>query len=208
MSSMSPQRLRRVAVIVAGWLAGAIAYPMLVLPPGDEMRLARPFMAFLLPAAAATIDVLLQQLWSRDRLRDRDSAVEEVFDAIVFRCVAFVIAIQLTFLAVFAGVPGARNWAGRIVIVLFGLTITSIGNLLPRTRPNVAIGFRTSRTMANRRLWMETHRTAGYLTVALGIVIMISGVALKHSKIGQAIGFGGLLAVTAFALTYQAYRRA
>jgi uncharacterized membrane protein len=204
---MSPRGLR-LAVIAAGWLAGALAYPMLTLPVGDEARLIRPFMVFLLPAAAATIHVLLGQLWSRDRARDRDDTLQAVFDAIVLRCVLFVIAIHFTFLAVFAQVPGVRPWAGRIVIVLFGLTITSIGNLLPRTRPNVAIGFRTSRTMANRRLWMDTHRIAGYLTVALGIVIIISGVALKHSKVGQAIGFGGLLAVTTFAFTYQAYRRA
>src|SRR5258705_10735102 len=140
---MSSQRLRRVAVNGAGWLAGALAYPWLTLPVGDEMRLVRPLMAFLLPTAAATIDLLLEQLWSRDRLRDRDSALEEVFDAIVVRCVLFVTAIQLTFLAVFANLPGIRNWAGRIVIVLFGLTVASIGNLLPRTRPNISIGFRT-----------------------------------------------------------------
>jgi len=205
---MSARRLRRVAAIAVGWLAGAIAYPVLHLPPTDEMRLARPLLVFLLPAAATTIEILLEQLWSRDRLRDRDSDLEAVFDAIVFRCVLFVTAIQLTFLAVFAGVPGVRNWAGRIVIVAFGLTITSIGNLLPRTRPNVAIGFRTSRTLGNRRLWIDTHRAAGYLTVMLGLVIVFSGVALDHSKIGQAIGFGGLLAIAAFTFSYQAYRRA
>ena len=60
--------------------------------------------------------------------------------------------------------------------MLFGLVVVRIGNLLPRTRPNLALGIRTPRTLADRRVWMLTHRTAGYLSVVLGIIIAIAGV--------------------------------
>jgi len=62
--------------------------------------------------------------------------------------------------------------------VLLGAFLIGIGNLLPRTRPNLAIGIRTSRTLSDRDLWMRTHRIAGYLVVALGLVILVAGIAV------------------------------
>lgn len=62
-----------------------------------------------------------------------------------------------------------REWADQIVPVMLGLTMISIGNLLPRTRPNLAIGIRTPRTLSDRALWIRMHRSAGYMVVALGV---------------------------------------
>lgn len=56
---------------------------------------------------------------------------------------------------------------------LLGLPLIGIGNLLPRTRPNLAIGIPATGTLADRELWTRIHRTAGYLVVALGGVILL-----------------------------------
>lgn len=54
----------------------------------------------------------------------------------------------------------------------------SVGNLFPKTRPNLAIGIRTHRTLSDRALWVRTHRFAGYLLVACGAVIVLSAIAV------------------------------
>src|SRR6266513_565511 len=41
----------------------------------------------------------------------------------------------------------------RLAPVLLGAALMAIGNLLPRVRPNVAIGIRTSRTLRDRGAW-------------------------------------------------------
>ena len=58
------------------------------------------------------------------------------------------------------------------------VTLISVGNLLPRTRPNLAIGIRTKRTLSDRACWMRTHRDAGYLVVACGFVLVLSAIAV------------------------------
>jgi uncharacterized membrane protein len=58
------------------------------------------------------------------------------------------------------------------------VTLMSIGNLLPRTRPNLAIGIRTARTLSDRALWIRTHRSLGYLVTALGVVIVVAALAV------------------------------
>ena len=91
----------------------------------------------------------------------------------------------------------------RATIVLVGLLMARVGNLLPRTRPNLAFGIRTPRTLANRGLWMQTHRTAGYVAVALGTLFVVSGAFFsKHaieSVMGPAVlGAAALLVVSHF----------
>ncbi len=63
----------------------------------------------------------------------------------------------------------------RAVPVIFGLTLIVIGNLLPRLRPNLVIGIRTSRTLADRGVWARVNRTAGYAAVFAGSSFTIGG---------------------------------
>ena len=101
-----------------------------------------------------------------------------------------------------------RFAAARVVIVILGLALASIGNLLPRTRPNVAVGFRTRRTLTNATLWGQVHRIGGYVTVGLGIAIGAMGLVLSHQGLGAAIGAAALLSVTAVIVTYWRLARA
>jgi uncharacterized membrane protein len=76
------------------------------------------------------------------------------------------------------GVLCDRGGIDQVVPVRLGLALIGVGNLLPLTRPSRAIDIRTRRTLSDRALWMRTHRVAGYLVVGLGLVIVVSAVAL------------------------------
>ena len=102
---------------------------------------------------------------------------------------------------------GLRLPAGRAVVVLFGLVLVAIGNLLPRTRPNVAVGVRTARTLANAQLWQQVHRAGGYATVGLGIVVAVTGLVLTHETVGAVISAAALAAGAAVFVSYRRYAR-
>jgi uncharacterized membrane protein len=84
---------------------------------------------------------------------------------------------------------------------MLGITLMAIGNLLPRTRPNLALGIRTARTLMDRQLWVLTHRISGYVLVGVGIVTVISGLSMSGPLVPAAPG----LAVLAGALIVTAY---
>jgi len=203
---MDRARVRTSTVIGFGYLAGLACYARLpgpFLATAHVSPLSRPLIALLLPTTAAVIDELLHRLWIRDAVRGSDAAVDAAFEAIVFRIIVMVIAIHLLVLAGLSGVAILRPWAGRIVLVIVGAALIAIGNLLPRTRPNVAFGIRTSRTLSDRRLWMVTHRAAGQGAVALGAVVMVAGAVLPGPAMPLAVGAAGLVAATAVLISYR-----
>jgi uncharacterized membrane protein len=95
------------------------------------------------------------------------------------------------------GVSWIQPWASRAVVVAVGVTVAAIGNQLPRTRPNMAIGIRTARTLSDRKLWMLTYRTTGYLAVALGSVTIFAALFLHGDRIA-AIPFISFMAVSGY----------
>ncbi len=91
----------------------------------------------------------------------------------------------------------------RLIVVLFGGVFIAIGNLLPRTRPNLALGIRTTRTLTNRHLWIKLHWTCGYVAVAFGTLIAISGLFLREPALGLVIGAAANSSIAALVVMYQ-----
>ena len=212
---MAPRRnvhARSIAVLATGVLAGLIAYPMLPGPFLDHARFARVMVAFTLPTTALVIHTLFRSLWTHDRVRSGNGAFEATYQAIVFRVLLFVVALHVLVMIALTDPPlhamGARMSLGRLVVILLGVVFIAIGNLLPRTRPNVAVGLRTKRTLTNTQLWGQVHRVGGYATVGLGVVIGITGLMLTHATLGGVIGAAALLAVTIVFVSYRKYARA
>jgi uncharacterized membrane protein len=154
------------------------------------------FAAFLLPMAALTTDVLLRGLVVRHPIEAPDSTdMASIYDAIMLRVVAFLMGVHAMVLAGSLGLLIERPWASRVVPLMLGLTLMSVGNLLPRTRRNLAIGIRTARTLSDRAIWIRTHRLIGRLVVITGLLVVLAAIAVPAP-----IGTGFILGVGPVAL--------
>jgi uncharacterized membrane protein len=192
-----PDRLRHFSVIGMGYVLGVAVFSRL------PQQVARPMVAFLLPTAALVTFALLRQLGTRHLSEDHSRDFLLTYDAIMFRFLLFLTGVHATILAGLLGLLWGREWAARIVPVLLGAFLIGIGNLLPRTRPNLAIGISTSGTRSDRALWMRIHRVAGYLVVALGFLILVGGIAVPAPagpRMGRLVEPAALLGVPALVL--------
>src|SRR5437588_4505370 len=182
--------------IAAGYAAGMAAYSRLPGPylPDGWFVFGRPIIAFLLPTTGLAIYLLLWSLWTRDPIRQSSGALETTYEGIIFRIIVFVTAVHGLILASLLGVAAIRPWAGRGVLIMFGLLLIAVGNLLPRTRPNVGLGVRTWRTLTDRQFWMRTHRLGGHLLVALGSIIVCAGAFLPGASMPVVVGPSAVIA--------------
>jgi uncharacterized membrane protein len=176
------------------------------------MRGARAQIAFSLPTTILVIYVLFRSLWRHDRVRTGNGAFEATYQAIVFRVMLFVFAMNgllMIALTDVMDVIGSHTWGKRVVVVMLGLTFVGVGNLLPRTRPNIAFGLRTARTLADTHLWQQVHRVSGYAAVAFGSVVAIAGLmAPMRDVVAGFISLAGVAAAIAVFVTYRRYANA
>jgi uncharacterized membrane protein len=86
--------------------------------------------------------------------------------------------------------------------------LVAVGNLLPRTRPNVAVGLRTARTLASTQMWQSVHRAGGYAIVALGVTIAVAGVALTKETMGPVVAAAACACAAGVAVQYRRHSRA
>jgi uncharacterized membrane protein len=187
-------RSAHLAIIVIGYVATAAVYTRL-------LPMYRSWIAFLLPTAAALIYTLFELIRKRDFIRTREARTDGTYAAIVLRILLFIVALHVTVLAGAIGMqgpaPDRAALTARAVPVLVGLAFAAIGNLLPKLQPNLVIGIRTSRTLADRGIWRRTNRVAGYAAVALGGVFIVAGALMPHGTVQELVlGFSGLVALT------------
>jgi uncharacterized membrane protein len=204
-------RVQSIVVLAMGYLVGLVAYPMLPGPFLDERPSARIMVAFTLPTAALVIYTLFRSLWMHDRVRSGNGAFESAYYAIVLRTLLFVLALHTVVMIGLTGVMntvGVHVPVGRLVVLLFGVMLVAIGNLLPRTRPNVAVGVRTNRTLTSTQLWQQVHRAGGYATVGLGLAIAATSLVSARETAGVLISASALLAALAVFASYRRYSRA
>jgi uncharacterized membrane protein len=195
----------RTFVVVAGSVLGGVALcwglpgqvpPSWTVSAGRTLWLGGPMVAFLLPTAVAITDFLLRGLCVKHPVDEPNSLnVLATYDAIMLRFTVFVMGVHGAVLLAVLGLLSGRRWAAQLVPLMLGFTMISIGNLLPRTRPNLAIGIRTRHTLSDRALWMRVHRWAGYMVVAGGAVIVLSAITVPRP-----IGPGMILVVGPAAL--------
>lgn len=57
--------------------------------------------------------------------------------------------------------------------IFLGMMFVIVGNYLPKTRQNFFIGIRIPWTLADEQNWNRTHRLAGFLWVACGLLLLI-----------------------------------
>jgi uncharacterized membrane protein len=186
---MRSLRSPHLLVVVAGYALGASALsglpqeipPFWSVPGRGTLWLGGPMVAFLLPTAVAITDFLLRGLCVKHPVDAPNSlSVLPIYDAIMLRFTVFIMGVHGAVLLAVLGLLSGRRWAAQLVPMMLGFTMISIGNLLPKTRPNLAIGIRTRLTLSNRALWIRVHRSLGHMVVACGAVLVLSAMAVPR----------------------------
>ena len=72
----------------------------------------------------------------------------------------------------YAAAFGYTVHTGAYAALLLGVMFIIIGNYMPKCRPNRTIGIKIKWTLANEENWERTHRLAGKLWVAGGLLCM------------------------------------
>ena len=185
----TPQSMTYAAVLI-GYALGVVALcsglPTEIPPSwrasdGEVLWLGRSMVAFLLPTAVVATNILLRSLCVRHPIDQHSTAsVLVIVNAIMARIAVFIVGVHIAVLAGLLGLLSGREWAAQVVPLMLGVTIISVGNLLPLTRPNLAIGIRTRRTLSDRAYWLNTHRRAGYMLVICGAVVVLSALTVPR----------------------------
>ena len=102
---------------------------------------------------------------------------------------------------------GALGIAVRIDILLpiiLGLLFVAVGNYLPKCRQSYTIGIKLPWTLASEENWNRTHRLAGWVWVAGGILLMVLGFfQIPIMLVAVAIG----MALIPLVYSYLLYRK-
>lgn len=181
----STSHVRGVTVILAGYAAGAASFWLDADLPRVTPLPSRVLIAFLLPTAAAVLLWLFHAIELRRPVCVREPGDCAATERIIFRFIVFIGALHGLVIWQLTEAPWIKTWAPLLVFVLVGTLLVSVGNLLPTTRPNVLVGIRTPRSLRSRPFWMEINRVGGYVSVALGLVMIVAAVALRHPLVGQ-----------------------
>lgn len=203
-------RKQDLAVLALGFAAGAVVFSEMLGPyltwEGEPLS-ARILTIFLLPVTGSVIYRLIGSLRSPRAGTAPDATTDTAIDGIVLSVLVFLMSVHLLLLAALMRVQAVSPWAGQAVVVLVGLTLAAVGNLLPRTRPNAALGIRTARTLADRQLWMLMHRLGGYVAVAVGMVTVVSGLWFRGTQAAALPAFAFLAGAAVLVAGYWKYAR-
>ena len=195
---------RHLIVLLVGFSASLIVSSTFVGPSltyQAQPIVQQMLIVFLLPTTATLIYLVIRSLQKRQQLVADAMNPDPAVQSIVFWILLFLIGVHLMVLTVLVGVRAVQPWASRAVVMLGGFTLVAIGNLLPRTRPNVVLGIRTQRTLADRRVWMPLHRGGGYICVSVGIFTLLTTVFLSGPTVAGLSGaasFAGALIMCAY----------
>jgi uncharacterized membrane protein len=143
---------------------------------------------FLLPAAAAITTALAFVL---PRIDPRGQNLEVSAKALLTIIVAVNATLALFQFYLVRSALGAYFATMTVVTLAIGLLFIVIGNVMGKLRWNYTVGIRTPWTLDNERVWDKTHRFAGWVFVAGGVLLvalaLITPAALANPAVFLAV---------------------
>ena len=91
-----------------------------------------------------------------------------------------------------------------VMPIMIGLVLAIVGNYLPKCKQNYTIGIKIPWTLNSEENWNRTHRFAGRLWVACGIVIILTGF---FGGFWIFLGIALLMVIAPFLYSYILYRK-
>ena len=129
----------------------------------------RPFAIVGLPLFLLAIQLLCAFVMQADPKKQNISEKLVQLTLWIAPAVSLFVGISM-----YASALGYMFNINRFVSVFVGLLFVVMGNYLPKCRPNYTMGIRIPWTLADEENWNHTHRFAGYVWIAVGLVITAS----------------------------------
>lgn len=174
---MSHDRFRY-GLIAAGFVLAVVLFVRL---PAISLR-GKPFStwtwpwfwtSFTLPLAALVIVFIFRAVAKRDPFRANYARFQRAYDLVLDFAVLLAFVTHLLILAKLLILQGpAGRWIQYVPTSFLGVALIIVGNVLPRLRPNSAMGVRTRWTLRDEAVWMKTHRAGGYVLLVFGLTLM------------------------------------
>lgn len=127
----------------------------------------RGFGLFLLPLASLLAVILLYFIPALDPLKENIWKFQKYYDGVILAMVIFFLYIQTLIIIFNKGFVFDMSVA---IIPAFSLLFIFIGIVLKKTKRNWIMGIRTPWALSHDKVWEGTHRFAGNLFIASGII--------------------------------------
>ena len=126
------------------------------------------FMA-LLPLLLAALLIYLPKMDPRKKNYTKFSKYYDYFCMfmMVFLLLVNLIVVSESFF------PG-RISVGIVIQLLIGVLFLFLGNMMPKFKSNFFVGIKTPWTLSNTDVWNRTHRLAGGMMFAAGLLIILT----------------------------------
>lgn len=165
---------------LAGFAVAAWYYPALPDPVPTHWNAAgevdgwtdKPWGVWVLPLVTLGLAAVMLVLPVISPKGFRLDAARRAYDIVLFTLVAFMLAIEV--FAFRAALHGGGGLA-QVVPVMVGFLLIALGNYLGKFPKNFFVGIRTPWTLASDQVWNRTHRLAGYLFMAAGAGVVLTG---------------------------------
>jgi len=160
--------------------------------------------AFGMPLLNAGLYIIFVVLPYIDPRRKNYESFSSTYRFIRYLMHIFFIGLQIV---IFMAALGSPINTSTIVPISVSLIFVFFGNVMGRVKHNYFVGIRTPWTLANEEVWRKTHRLAGPMWVAGGILGIVS--SLINSNIGGKFFFGIIMviAIAPMIYSYIAYRK-
>ena len=159
---------------------------------------------FLFPVLQLVISVGFQFVRSTDpRMKNVERFVSTCNVFLMVLCLLIFGMCLIT--AISAWKPDALDVPMAITLGL-GFLFAVMGNLMPKIRQNYFIGIKTPWALEDEDNWRRTHRMAGRLWFAAGLLMMLLSVLPKEILTGSILGIALAMALAPYIYSYSLFR--
>jgi uncharacterized membrane protein len=171
--------LTTLAIVAVGLAVGFSVPADMQLPihwglSGEPDRFSDKWTALLMPAVI--IGGVSALLWFLPALEPRKEGLARSQGLYFAAWIGLLLVGATVELAVVSVALGWDVPTNRLICIAVGTMLVLIGNQLGKSRSMYMIGVRTPWTLASEEVWIRTHRLAGKLMVAAGLVAILLAV--------------------------------
>jgi uncharacterized membrane protein len=159
--------------------------------------------AWMLPLTMALVWLILRAVPHIDPRKANYAKFQGMYDWLVILVIAFMLAIHVVIILAATGSPIEMH---KVMMPSVGIFIAALGFLLPRVHPNWFVGIRTPWTLTSDISWERTHKIAGPLFIALGVLIVASTAIAPTTAIWILVVAAVGITIFLFAYSYQVWK--